>query len=329
MRYRLRGVIAFLAAVLAGGTISFVLAEGLSPLDALYFTVVTVTTVGFGDIAPTTALGKVLTLVLAPAGLVAVFGLGLSLIEDQVRSLILTGGVRPMERKLAAISGHFIVCGYGRLGSNVVKELRSMKKEVVVVDRDEHALRGVEDPGIIPVVGEALTEEVLQKAGIGRARALVTTFRDDTSNVYVVLEAREITQDIEIVSAASSREAARRLYLAGATRVVSPDLVGAEMLAKSAVNPAVLQLMSRLTDPRGLVENLSQVVISEGSRLAGVTLDRLRSMGVSAKIVMIRDGDSVEFLPTGSSMIRGGSVLVAACPADQLEKLEELASAPD
>lgn len=322
---RSRNALLFLIFTILLGMVAFSIAEDLNVMDSLYFTVITMTTVGFGDIVPSTPAGRILAVIIAPMGLVAVFGIGISMVEEQLRHLYLTGGARSMEKRLARLRDHFIVCGYGRLGSNVASDLENMKQEVVVIDKDAEKTRQIKRPYIIPLVGDALRDDTLRTAGISRARGLIATFSEDTNNVYVVLEARDLRQDLEIVSTASNQDAARRLYLAGATRVVSPNLVGAEMLAKSAVNPAVLQLMSRLTDPKGIT-GISQIVVSGGSKLDGVTLQALRQMGIEARVILIRNGDNTEFFPKEDSRIEKGSVIVVACNAEDLEVVEKAAT---
>lgn len=305
------------------GVGGFMWAEDLNFLDALYFTVTTITTVGFGDITPGTQAGKVLTLLLAPTGLVVVFGIGISLVEEHLRGIHL-GVWRFMDRRLATLTDHFIVCGYGRLGTIVVEQLRRMGKSVVVVDLDEQTVHRLADQGLPAVHGNALEESVLRRAGIERARAVVTTFGDDTLNVYLVLEALDIRKDIEVISAASNRESVRKLYLAGAKRVVSPPLLAGEMLAKSALNPAVIQLVSEVTDAAEVGEKVTQVPVDERSPLVGKQLRQLEGLGLKVKIVLAKEGNELKLSPSGDYTIRARSVLVAAGDGPELARLERL-----
>ncbi len=229
---RLSVYLALLAGLFLTSALLFAGIEGWSLLDAFYYTMVTMLTIGFGDLTPQTALGKVLTISLAPVGLFLVFVIGFRIMEQTFRELI-EGRWRRMERLAEASEGHVIVCGYGRLGTVVVEHLLEWGERVVVVERDEAKARRLADAGVPVVNGDALEERALRRAGIARARALIATFSDDTDNVYLVLEALEIRKDLTVISAASTLEAQRRLRLAGARHVISPILVGGEMLARS------------------------------------------------------------------------------------------------
>lgn len=300
--------------------------EGMSFFEALYLTVVTVTTVGYGDIAPETPGGRVLTLFLVPLGLVLVFGLGLSVFQEQLMDLVLRGGAGRLERTISNLRGHYIVCGYGRLGRGCAAALRRLGGTVVVVERDRQKVREAADKGMYFLVGDALEEEVLRRAGIERARAVISTFSDDTLNVYLTLEARDIRRDIEVISAAGGREASRRLYLAGATRVISPFSLGAELLAKSAVNPSILQMMSDVISTTTPGESISQLPVAEGSPLVGKELRELPAMGVQVRVMLVRQGGTTHLSPLGSFRIESGAVLAVVGESEELQKLERLAA---
>lgn len=312
-----------LAAVYVAGVVILGVSENLSLLDAAYFTMVTLTTVGYGDITPTTWVSKAVLLILAPAGLVAVFGLGLSLVQEQVDNLLI-GERRRMERKLSTIANHYIVCGHGSLGRQVVIDLLKMNQPMVVIDNRSEAL---EKLGDIPVVvGDALDLEVLHRAGLQRAKAVLATFDNDADNMYLVLEVKEIAPHIEVLAVASNVDAARRLSIAGAKRVISPNVVGAELLAKSAVNPGVMQLVANFTDPTKLDEEIIQLPVMEGSPLCGTSLRDFPDLGLSVKVVLIKSGDKLEISPAGDTEIPCGSLLLVAGTAAELKKAEAIAA---
>lgn len=303
--------------------------EGMSFSEALYLTVMTVTTVGYGDVAPETPGGRALTVLLVPLGLVLVFGLGLSVFQEQLMDLVLRGGAGRLEKTISNLRGHYIVCGYGRLGRGCAAALRRLGGKVVVVEQDRQKVHGAADrgnKGIYFLVGNALEEDVLRRAGIERARAVISTFSDDTLNVYLTLEARDIRRDIEVISAATGREASRRLYLAGATRVISPLSLGAELLAKSAVNPSILQMMSDMISTTTPGERISQLPVAESSPLVGKELRELPDMGVRVRVVLVRQGGSTHLSPLGSFRIESGAVLAVVGESEELQRLEKLAA---
>ncbi|MFP4200570.1 MAG: potassium channel family protein [Clostridia bacterium] len=314
-----------LAAILAlfgVGMVGYVHFEELSVFEAFYLLIVSITTVGYGDIHPVTAAGRSLTLILVPVGLLLVFGLGVSLATERLDDLILRGGMGRLERRIKRLQNHFIVCGYGRLGQEVVANLRKLGCRVVVIDKDRGRLTEMDED--LYIVGDALREDVLERAGIHRARALLATFSDDTLNVYLVLEATEIAPETEVISTASDRQATRRLYLAGASRVVSPQVMGADILAKSAYNPFIYQLMSDMMAGATPTDNISQIVVNEGSPLAGRHLRDFAKMDIDVRVMLIRTGDSTRLSPTGDALLEPGSVLVVLGRTEELEKLERM-----
>ncbi len=320
------GLVMLAGALLVFGTAAYMISEGLSLFDAFYLLIITVTTVGYGDIYPTTAAGRMLTLLVVPVGLLIVFGLGITYIADRMDDLVLRGGVGRMEKKVRSLKNHVIVCGYDSLGQEVVRNLRRRGGPVVVVDQDLDRLRGLEDEGVYYIVGNALEEETLVRAGILQARCIIATFSDDTSNVYLVLEARGIHPDVEVISSASGREARRRLYLAGASRVVSPQLLGGDILAKSAHSPYIYQLMSDMMSDDATDETISQIVVDPGSPLEGRCLRDFRQMGINARVMLMRGEDATVLSPTGEVELKPNMVLVVVGTVEELDRLDEMSS---
>lgn len=327
LRSRLLVYLALIAALIVTAALLFALFEDLAPFDALYLTITTLTTLGYGDLTPTTAAGKTTAMVVAVSGLLVVFGVGVEVVQDGLRR-VLSGRDRRMERTLAAISDHHIVCGYGRLGERTAEQLLRLGQAVAVVEREPGVAATAAARGLPTVTGDALVQDTLVEAGILRAKSVIATFPSDADNVYLTLECRELRRDIEVIATASGRDAARRMYLAGATRVVSPHTVAAEMVAKSAINPAVIQLMSEVTDATTMNENLTQILVGPQSPLAGKRLSELPGLGVRVKIVATKLGGNLIVPQSGDHAIRPGALLVVAGTVDQLERLEQLAREP-
>ncbi len=233
---RARAYLALLAGVVLLASLLFHLAEGVPLGEALYFIVATVTTVGYGDVVPHTPAGRVVAGGAAVVGLVLIFGIGMGIVEEKVAQ-VTTGRWSLVRRRATEMSGHLIVCGYGRLGAVVVEQLRGEGvRDVVVIERDEEKAQRLVDHGVVAIPGDALEEEVLREAGLERARALVATFSDDAANVYLTLEALGVRPELRVIAAASTREAERALYRAGAASVISPTLVAGGMLARHALD---------------------------------------------------------------------------------------------
>jgi len=305
----------------------YVLTEGLEPYEALYLTISTLTTLGYGDITPVTTWGRAVTMVASVGGLLIVFGIGVEIVQESLQQT-LEGRNRRMQSQIAAIRNHHIVCGYGTLGERVVEQFLRLGQKFVVVEREAAVANTAVSRGLLVVEGDAHVQETLSRAGIDRAKSVIATFPGDADNVYLVLECRELRRDIDVLCIASSRDAARRMYLAGATRVVSPAAVAAEMVAKSAVNPSVIQLMSEVTDATSLGENLTQIVVAPGSKLCGRALRDLSDLGVNVKVVAAKVGDSLSLPQSGEFRIEPGMLLVVAGTVDELDKLEDLSQPP-
>ncbi len=229
------------------GTAGYMLLESYSFVDALYMTVITVSTVGFREVFPLSDPGKLFTIfiILSSLGVVAYFlsNLTQSLFKTQL-SFFLGGNLKNF--KLKKMENHIIVCGYGRNGKQVVEELTAFNEKVVVVDKDhELVVSNVTQP-IQFIEGDATEDEVLLKAGIGKARALIASLPLDADNLFVVLTARALNPDLNIISRASSESAEKKLRMAGVNSVVMPERVGGAHMATLVAHPDVMEFMEHL-----------------------------------------------------------------------------------
>lgn len=294
------------------------LVEGWSLFDGFYYGMACLTTVGFGDLVPLTLGGRLFALILIPVGIVLGFGAGFLMIQDAVRVLINRRDLVMIDSNL---DGHTIVCGYGKVGRVVARTLINLKRQVCVVERDPALTGRLEDDGIDHVIGDAMDTSVLERAGVDKASCVVTTFENDADNVYVVLEIRDLRSDLTIIASASGREAVRRLRLAGAHRVIAPPAIAGEMLAKSAINPEAIDLMTEVTDASARDATIGQVVVQEQSWIAGRTLADIGKSAPGALVVMVKDGEEVTMAPGGTSSVRPGMVLVVVGQADAVRAM--------
>ncbi len=296
------------------GTIGYHLLEGWPLFDAFYMTVITLSTVGYGEVRPLSVSGRVLSILLILGG-VGTLGYALGATTE----FFAHGGWdssrrrRRMKHLLATIENHTIVCGYGRLGRAVVEVLRQNGHRVVVVDRDTSVLEKLElDEGLLHFSGNAQDDDVLIAAGVRRARALVAAVDSDAANVFLTLSARELNPDIVLYGKADDPKSLQKLERAGANHVFSPSAVAGHRVGWQIVQPDVTDLLDIATR-RGEYElTIEELRIGEMLRPGGTTLRDTKFWGAPAMmIVAVKHGDgSVEFPPRAEMTVTSEDRLV-------------------
>jgi len=315
-----------LSLVIAGGTTGYVAIEGWGVFDALYMTVTTVATVGFREVHPLSRAGQVFTLLLIVSGVGTAF-----YTATLLATAIVEGGLhrrferRRIERMLEGLRDHFILCGYGRIGSMIADELDQQKVPFVVIERSAERVQQVLLRGWLAVAADASRDEVLERVGIHRARGLIAAVGTDAENVYTVLTARVVRPDLFIVARVESDDAEPKLRRAGADRVISPYHIGATHMAQSALRPAVVDFVQLATSSGHLDLSMEQVKIVEGSPLVGQTIVEA---GIRQKfgliVVAIRRAEgTMDFNPSPESVIRAGDELVVLGRPQSVKALEE------
>ena len=317
-------LLAVLAVVVAGSIGYIVL--GFSPLDAVYQTVTTITTVGFREVHPLGTAGKIFTIVLIIVGVgTALYAFSVvleSLVEGHLRQHFER---RRMERDIGRISGHTIVCGWGRVGRAVGGYLAGQGADVVVVDRDTSRVEAAPFPALL---GDVTDDDVLRAAGVMRARALVAAINTDAENVYITLSARALRPDLVIVARARTEESEPKLMRAGATRVVNPQRIGGQRIAAAALQPNVVEFLDVVMHDGSLEFRLEEVSIRSGSRLAGKSfLDAEVGEHTGALVLALRD-EHGQFVanPPEQTMLEAGHVLIAIGTERQLAALRRAAN---
>jgi voltage-gated potassium channel len=317
-----------LVAVTAYGVVGYMIL-GYTFLDALYQTCMTMTTVGYGEVhEPTTAM-KVFSTSLM------IMGVGIALYNLTVMVGTITEGEvrryferRRMDRRIAAMSGHVIVCGHGRVGRSAVEHLKAMGAQVVVVDTVPERVVQLLDPHL---VGDCTRDEVLIAAGVHRARALVATLETDADTVYLTLSARALRPDLVIISRARTVDSKEKLSLAGATRAVNPQLIGGRRIAAFALQAHVAEFLDVVMHDDELDFRVQQVRVTVHSPLAGKRLGDLDLEHRSgARLLAYRPGPRLPFQPNpdDDTVLAIGSVLIAFGSLDQIDALGGLAAAP-
>ncbi len=327
-RYVRRNYFILLSVAVVGiGTLGYRLIEGLSWLDAFYMTCITVSTVGFRGVQELSAVGKLFTVALIVAGLstvvVAVGQIGQDMIALTARRY-----KERMEKQVEALSGHYILCGYGRMGRVIARHLQSEKVPFVVVDHTPELVEAIREEKLLAIEGDATSDETLERAGVRRAKGLVTVLSKDAENVFVVLTASQLNPSLYILARANNDDAIPKLIRAGANAVINPYESAGARIAQTLLRPAVTDFMQVVTSREGLDIRVEQIEIQPESQLAGRTLreSNLRQVA-NAMVVAIRKGRSGEMLfnPESSALMEAGDTLIAIASKQALDRLAEMA----
>lgn len=316
---------AALLGVTAVGVIGYMTIEGMSFDDALFMTVITLTTVGYREVAPLDIAGQYFTMALLLGGLGIVFYcatlVARQLIEGELQLAL---GRKRVERQIAQMRDHFVICGFGRMGRIVCKELAAKPAPFVVVERDPEMLRNAEEEGVLAIEGDATEDHVLSAAGIERALGLVAALSSDAENVYVVLTARELNPRLLIVARAEDDRSERKLLHAGATRVVSPYVMGGHRMAHALLRPAVLDVIDLATHYRSLELQIEEVPVIAGGFGAGASLGATGIADAHGLIVIAIKKASGEMLfdPAPDALLDAGDRLVLMGPVANLREVE-------
>ena len=311
--------------VVLGGTIGYAVIEDMSAFDALYMTTITVTTIGFKEVFPLSAAGRIFTMILAYAGI----GVILLIASEFARAMLETDlrrvlGIRRELKLMKRLRNHIVVCGHGRMGQAVVDVLDQRGLTFVVVDIDPDHCRELEDRGKHVVRGDATDEKVLASTNIAQAKTIITCLADDAHNVYTILLARQLNPDVTVIARAVEGGAEERLSLAGADRVLNPYKIGGMRLALTAIKPTVTDFIDESLLGSSVELELAEIVIDPSSELAGKTLagaEVRKRFGII--VVALKRGDRAIFNPDAQERIEGGDVLVALGPIAAIERVEK------
>lgn len=306
------------------GTVGFIYIESLSPFDALYLTIATVTTVGYGDIVPKTANGKLFAAVLIIMGVGITLYVLIELIESVLEGRLSTAyGIARVKRGVAKLQKHKIICGGGRTGNVIADEFRNGHLDFVVIEHDPKVVKELRKNEIPVVEGDATKDDILTEAGVKRASGLVSTLPSDCSNLLLCVTTRDLNKNLELVSRASSEEAARRLYSIGVKKVVIVEEIGGRRLAKSLIKPAVVDFLEFATETGEV--SLESIKVEHGAKIANKKVKDLQikeKLGATI-IAIIRDKNVISYVGPEDEILEGDTVVVIG-NRESLEKLEEL-----
>jgi voltage-gated potassium channel len=320
--------VALLLALVGVGTGSYRLVERMGWLDALYMTVITIGTVGFKEVEPLSPAGQVLTIALIVVGVSMGAWAASNLVEVALGQTVWTSSRRRrMKESVAALRDHYVVCGHGRLGTRIVRDLAARGESFVVIDVDERLEAGFLAAGVTHIIGDATHDDVLAQAHVERARGMVAALDSDASNVMAVLTAREMNPRLLIVSRANAEHSESKLRRAGANRIVTPDDIGGHRLALALLRPAVHDLFNEIFSFGVNVSvDVGQIVIPRNSPFAGQTvagcdLRRVRNLSILA--VREREGGFI-LNPDAQRVLEAGETMIVIGPAEAVYDLEAL-----
>jgi voltage-gated potassium channel len=320
---RVAFALAALVSVVVGGTVGYMVL-GFGLLDALYQTVTTVTTVGFREVQPLTDGGKIFTIALIVVGVgTALYTLGViieTVLEGQLPEVF---GRRRMERKITGMRDHVVVCGWGRVGRAIARDLVAMGSEPVVVDKDPIRIENVPYPSVL---GDATDDEILERAGVRRARALVAALDTDAGNLFVTLSARALRSELFIVGRVRLEENEDKLRRAGADRIVNPQSIGGARMAAFVLQPHVTEFVDVVMHDRDIEFRLEEIAVSEGSPIEGCSIREAHVRDRTGALVLALRDQSGAFTtnPPPETVIHADQVIIAIGTPGDLEKLERL-----
>ena len=325
---RFRLAMLLLVGVVVVGATGFHFLEGWEWFDGFYMTLITMTTVGYGEVHPLSHVGKIFNVFLILASVIAggflVATATQAMLEFELGRML---GRRRMEREIAKLNNHYIICGAGRVGRTVARELRTSGAPFVVLEKEQPRAEWAIQENMPVIIGSASNEETLQRARIQHAAGLIAAVTSDAENLYIVLTARGMRPDLKIIARASEEEAAPKLIRAGATQVVSPYHFVGRRIAHLLLRPHVIDLIETAFGSERLDVQIEEVHVPENSPIVGKTLataDIRRKTGVLVLAMRHHDG-TLTFNPDLDAAIQAGDCLIAIGGAEHLDKLEALA----
>ncbi len=324
----LRIIGALLVLVMAIGTAGYHYIEHWPWFDGFYMVVTTLTTIGYQEVHPLSHAGRVFNVFVILAGvsllLLGVGALSQALLEFELQSFF---GRRRMEREIGRLDGHYIICGMGRVGRSVARELARKPVPFVIIEPSEGKLQRYSSENWLVVTGDATQEQTLRQAQIERARGLIAATTTDATNLYIVLTARGLNPQLKIIARASESAAEKHLLTAGADSVVSPYSFAGQRIAQSLLRPNVVSFLDTATTHLGMDLEIGEIHIAAASAFAGKTIETLRIRQERGVIVLaIKRRDGMRFNPPPDERIEADDCLIAMGEPAQLRQLEQTAS---
>ncbi|REH45015.1 voltage-gated potassium channel [Tenacibaculum gallaicum] len=325
---RLYKAITYSVLIVSVGVLGYIVFFGYSLIDALYMTIITISTIGFGEVHPFGTGEKLFTIGLIISSLF-IFGYAVSSFSEYLISgqFFHQLKVKKVQKKIEQLKGHTIVCGYGRNGKQAISKLKNYKKQVVIVEKFDEIVRQLDEKGVLTIQGDATLDETLLRAGIMKAKNLITALPSDADNLFVVLTAKQLNKNCKVISRASKETSYSKLKIAGADNVIMPDKLGGSHMASLVVTPDVIEFVDRLTIEGETTANLEEVAING---LPEKYLDRtildldLRKKTGCTVIGYRTPGKDYIINPEASVKLEAGGNLIVLGRPEQIETLRRI-----
>jgi voltage-gated potassium channel len=326
---RLKVSLTVLLITVLTGVAGFMVLEQLSLLDALYLAIVTISTIGYGDIVPHTPAGRIFTICFILTGVGTAyytFGLVVSMvIEGKIKDIF---GRQGMYRRIANLENHIIVCGAGKVGLHVIARLQHENERFVVIEKDQEIYERLIEQKLLVVQGDATLDEVLLSAGLRKAKGIITALSHDADNVYVTLTAKSLNPTSMIVARADRREAEEKLLRAGATTVIFPSVMGGRQMVSAMTKPVIMDFVENLFYNQDLHMDIAEITISPTSALVGkdFAASDIKEKFDSIVVAIKRENELITN-PRASEIMVAGDIMIVLGQRGPLSQLNELASA--
>jgi voltage-gated potassium channel len=327
-RSKLHKALVLLVAVIAMGVLGYMIISDYSFIDALFFTFITISTVGYEVVKPLNDQEKLFTVFLIATSIIS-FGYVVSAFTEYILSgqLFQQLKLKKVQKKIEQLEGHTIICGFGRNGNQAMLKLQSYKQQFLIIEKDDDTIQHADEKEILNVHGDATTDEILKRAGIERASNLITALPSDADNLFVVLTARQLNKNCKIISRATNESSYDKLKIAGANNVIMPDKLGGDHMASLVVTPDVIEFVGRLTIEGETTANLEEISVNDLPekylKKTILDLDLRKQTGCTVIGFKAPDGNYI-INPEASLKLERDSHLIVLGRPEQISKLREL-----
>lgn len=329
IKRKIFGSFLVLACLISAGVLGYSYFLNIGFVDALYMTIITISTVGFQEVATMNQSAKIFSVVLI------MFSIGtVSYLVTNIASYFIEGDLkealkrRKMENKLANMTNHYIICGAGKTGQAIIDVFLYRGVNFVVIDEKEEVVNKLVERDIIAFNGNATEEDVLNKANISKAKGLVTVLSKDSLNLYVVLTAKTLNPNLSIVAKAVDKRAHHKLVKAGAHNTISPNEIAGRRMAVSLLRPTVISFLDSFIQTGDIDLDLEDVIIDKTSELCNQTLKDANIPSKTGLIVLAiskKDGDDLRFNPSSNELLEAGDAMIVLGQEEQINKLQVIA----